>query len=108
MRGPSFCDRQALAVVQVTLYNNAMGTTAATRGAKKGGGQAVAEVWLKRVWLILTDHSVGGVSTTKRGADSAIRLRANGTDGTVFMADYLVAGPYVLQERKPKKSRGKR
>lgn len=67
------------------------------------GRRAAARVWLKRVWLVLTDHSVGGgIFRTKREARAAVDLREI---DSVLQADYLVAGPYVLQAKKPRRKR---
>lgn len=53
--------------------------------------------WLKRVWLLLTDHSVGGVWGTKREAIAAMRLRQG--DHSLAHTEFYVAGPYVLENR---------
>lgn len=47
---------------------------------------------LRRVWLVLRDHSIAGCFRTKREA----RAHAN-----LFVAEHFVVGPYVLQWRKP-------
>jgi hypothetical protein len=53
--------------------------------------------WLRRIWLVLTDHSVGGVWRTKREATAAMELRQG--DHSLTVTEFAVVGPYVLQPR---------
>lgn len=51
---------------------------------------------VKRVWLVLCDHSVVGVWRTQRAAATAVSMLRR---GSILEVDYHVVGPYVLQRR---------
>lgn len=48
---------------------------------------------IRRVWLVLVDHSVVGVFRSKKEARDSIRWRNN----SINKLPHFVAGPYVLQ-----------
>lgn len=52
---------------------------------------------IRRVWLILCDHSVAGVWRTRREAEEVLRFRR---ENSVELIEHFVMGPYVLQRGK--------
>lgn len=50
---------------------------------------------LRRLWVVLCDHSVVGVRKTKREAEATVRLRQRQTISNV---EHYVAGPYRLEQ----------
>ena len=49
---------------------------------------------IRRVWLVLVDHSVVGVWRTRREARAAVALRNHAGPGEL---PHFIVGPYVLQ-----------